>query len=214
LKKNKTVILIAVLFAFVALVIVVKNLDRLINWYQWRKADIGAETRHEETLKKFKSGQKLSSTEINQLIAYYYLTSKEDEGINLLQEILQKQDSYMACFGLSQLYAAKANTSSSSDSRRDSISKSFNYLTEGFNKVPDKTLAYYTRGTAYAILGCSKPYMDDLKKALDESTKQKTIMLADGFCVDQTRFAEVIERDIERHKEWQGTCLLDEIQHK
>jgi tetratricopeptide (TPR) repeat protein len=213
LKKNKTIIIIA-LVALVAIALVVKNLDRLVNWYQWRKADIGAETRHDESLKKFKSGQKLSSTEINQLIAYYQVTEKDDEGINLLQEILQKQDSYMAYFGLSELYASKANSKASQNDRRNFISKSFNYLNEGFNKVPDKALAYYTRGTAYAILGCSEPYMSDLKKALEESKKAKTVMLADGFYVDQIRFAEFIEKDMNRHKTWQGNCLLDEIQHK
>ena len=120
----------------------------------------------------------------------------------------------MAYFGLSQLYAEKASMKTSTDAHRDFISKSFNYLTDGFNKVPDKTLAYYTRGKAYAMLGCSEPYMNDLKKALEESKKNKTIMLADGFYVDQIRFAEVIEKDINRGKDWQGACLLDEIQHK
>ncbi len=67
--KKKTVIIIAVLIALAAIALVIKNLDNLVNWYQWRKADIAAETRHDESLKKFKSGQKLSSTEINQLIA-------------------------------------------------------------------------------------------------------------------------------------------------
>ena len=214
--KKKTIIISAVLLlTFGAILLVVKNLDYLVNRYQWHKADIAAETRHDETLKKFKSGQKLSSTEINQLMAYYYLESKEDEGIILLQEILEKQDSYMAYFGLSQLYASKANImKTSQDARRDFISKSFKYLTEGFNKVPDKALAYYTRGMAYAILGCSEPYLKDLKKALEESKKAKTIMIADGFYVDQIRFAEVIGKDINRHKDWQATCLLDEIQHK
>jgi tetratricopeptide (TPR) repeat protein len=213
--KKKTVLVSAViLLTVLAILLIVKNLDYLVNKYQWHKADIAAETRHDETLKKFKAGQKLSSTEINQLIAYYSLTSKEDEGINLLQEILRKQDSYMAYFGLSQLYAAKAEMKASPDAHRDFISKSFNYLTEGFGKVPDKALAYYTRGTAYAILGCSEPYMNDLKKALEESKKVKTVMLAEGFYVDQIRFAEVIEKDINRHKDWHGTCLLDEIQHK
>ena len=213
--KRKTVIISAVLLlAFGAILLVVKNLDYLVNRYQWHKADVAAETRRDESLEKFKSGQKLSSTEINQLIAYYYLTSKDDEGISLLQEILKKQDSYMAYFGLSQLYASKTSMETSQDARRDFISKSFNYLTEGFSKVPDKALAYYTRGTAYAILGCSKPYLKDMKKALEESKKAKTIMLADGFYVDQIRFAEVIEKDIDRHKNWQRTCLLDEIRLK
>jgi hypothetical protein len=214
MKKKTVLVSVIILLTGGAILLLVKNLDYLVNKYQWHKADIAAETRHDETLKKFKAGQALSSTEINQLIAYYSLTSKEDEGINLLQEILQKQDSYMAYFGLSQLYAAKAEKKASPDARRDFISQSFNYLTEGFNKVPDKALAYYTRGTAYAILGCSEPYMNDLKKALDESKKAKTIMLADGFYVDQIRFAEVIEKKMSQQKNWQGTCLLDEIQHK
>ncbi len=214
MKKNKTIIIVVVLLVFLAIVLVVKNLDRFVNWYQWHKADIAADTRHDESLKKFKSGQKLSSTEINQLIAYYQLTSKEDEGINLLQEILQKQDSYMAYFGLSQLYASKANIIKSQVDRRDLVSKSFKYLNEGFGKVPDKALAYYTRGTAYGILGCSELHMNDLKRALDESKKTKTVMLADGIYVDQTRFEEFIEKEMNRLKNWHGTCLLDEIQNK
>jgi len=213
LKKNKTVI-VAVLIAFVAIVLVVKNLDRLVDWYQWRKADIGAQTKHGETLQKFMTGNKLSSTEISQLVAYYYLTSKEDEGIELFQEIRQKQDSYMAYFGLSELYVVKANIEKSVELHREFILKAYNYLSEGFNKVPDKTLAYFMRAKGYAILGCSEPYKDDIKKSLEESKKVKTVMLADGFYVDQTRFAEAVENETKQHKDWQGTCLLDEIRRK
>lgn len=213
MKKNKTIIII-VFVALVAIVLVVKNLDRFVNWYQWRKSDIGAETRHDETLKKFKTGNKLSSTDISQLVAYYYLTSKEDEGIKLLEEIRAKQDSYMAYFGLSELYVVKANIEKSVEPHREFISKAYNYLSEGFNKVPDKTLAYFMRAKGYAILGCSEPYKDDIKKSLEESKKVKTVMLADGFYVDQTRFAEAVENETKQHKDWQATCLLYEIQRK
>ncbi len=60
--KKKTVIFIAVLLAVGAILLVVKNLDYLVDRYQWHKADIAAETRHDETLKKFKAENKLSST--------------------------------------------------------------------------------------------------------------------------------------------------------
>jgi tetratricopeptide (TPR) repeat protein len=213
--KKKTVIISSILFLiFGAILLFVKNLDYLVKKYEWHKADIQAEKRHNESLKKFKTGQKLTSDEIGQLVVYYYFTSKEDEGIKLLQEILQRQDSYVTYFGLSELYAFKANMKAAPDAHRDFISKSFSYLTEGFNKVPDKALAYYTRGKAYAILGCSEPYMNDLKQSLEESKKAKTIMLEDGVYVDQIRFAEVIEKDISHHKNWQGTCFLDEIQQR
>jgi len=214
LKKNKTAIIVALIIAFVAIVLVYKNLDRLVDWYQWRKADIATDTRHNETLKKFKAGNKLSSTEISQLAAYYYLTSKEDEGIKLLQEIREKQDSYMAYFGLSELYVVKASMEKSVEPHREFISKAYNFLSEGFNKVPDKTLAYFMRAKGYAILGCSEPYMADIKKSLEESKKVKTVMLADGFYVDQPRFAEAVENETKQHKDWQATCLLDEIQRK
>ncbi len=56
--------------------------------------------------------------------------------------------------------------------------------------------------------------MNDIKKALEESKKVKTVMLADGFYVDQTRFAEAVENETKQYKDWHGTCLLDEIQRK
>ncbi len=214
MKKNRTPIIIVVLLALGVILLVVKNLDYLVERYQWHKADIATETRHDETLKRYKAGNKLSSTEISQLVAYYYLTSKEDEGIKLLQEIREKQDSYMAYFGLSELYVVKANLEKSVEPHREFISKAYNSLSEGFNKVPDKTLAYFMRAKGYAILGCSEPYMSDIKKSLEESKKVKMVMLADGFYVDQTRFAEAVGNETRQHKDWQGTCLLDEIQKK
>jgi hypothetical protein len=211
--KKKTIIIISVLLISAVVLLVVKNVDYLVNKYEWHRSDIKAETSYDESIKKFKAGQKLTTSEISQLIAYFNLSSKEDEGINFLKEILQRQDSYIAYFGLSQLYAAKARMKSTPEAHLDSISNSSNYLSEGFKKVPDKALAYYTRGFAYAFLGCSDLYMTDLKKAIEESINTKTVMIDDGIYVDQAKFAESVQKRMNQKRNY-GPCLLDEMQKK
>ena len=213
MEKRTAVIFIAVLLTFGAVMLVVKNLDFLVKKYDWKKAELTAETNHVESIRKFKSGQKISSDEINQLVVYYSLKSKEDEGINLLKEIIQRQDSYVAYFGVSQLYAAKARMKSSPKAHLDFISNSSIYLSQGFDRVPDKALAYFTRGNIYSTLGCSEMYINDLKKAIEESKNAKIVLIDDGVYVDRARFVEFVQKTMNRERN-RGPCLLDEIQRK
>lgn len=81
---------------------------------------------------------------------------------------------------------------------------------EGFRKVPEKPLAYYMRGVAYGLLGCTEKSVEDFKRAIEESKASKIIMLGDGAYVDRERFVSMVERNIATYKNFRGDCLLEE----
>lgn len=211
-KKKTIIISVSILLLFVAILLVIKNFDSVVNRYEWHKVDKMAEKEHAELIGKVKAGQQLTSSEIGRIATYYYLNSKYDEGISVLQEVLKRQDAYMAYFELSGLHAEKAKMNEPADVKSSLVAKSRDYLVQGFEKVPDKALAFYMRGKAYALLGCFDMSISDLNRAIEVSKKTKTTMLTDGVYVDQKRFAEVVEKDIAEFKKGHNACLLDSIQ--
>lgn len=211
--QKKTIIAVAIiLLLFVAILLVVKNFYSVVNRYERQKVDNMADKEHAELIGKLKAGKQLTSSEIDRIATYYYLSSKYDEGISILQEILKRQDGYMAYFQLSGFYAEKAKMNQPADVKSSLVVKSRDYLAQGFERVPDKAHAFYMRGKAYALLGCLDMAISDLNKAVEESKKAKTTMLTDGVYVDQKRFAEVVEKDIAEIKKGQSACLLDSVQ--
>jgi len=210
--KKKTIIVSAIiLLLVVAILLLIKNPGYVFDRYERQKVDKMAEKEHAELIGKVKAGQQLTSSEIGRIATYYYLSSKYDEGISILQEVLRRQDAYMAYFQLSGLYAEKAKMNEPADVKSSLVAKSRDYLAQGFEKVPDKALAFYMRGKAYALLGCLDMSINDLNQAVEESKKAKTTMLTDGVYVDQKKFAEVVEKDIAEFKKGHSACLLDSI---
>ncbi len=212
MKKRTIIVGASILLIFFVIWLLIKKFDYVSNQYQLHKVDNMAEKEHSGLIAKFKAGQQLTSSEIGRIATYYYLNLKYDEGIGIMQEILKRQDAYMAYFQLSGFYAEKAKMNEPADIKRSLISKSRDYLVQGFEKVPDKALAFYMRGKAYALLGCLDMSISDLNRAVEESKKAKTTMLTDGVYVDQKRFAEVVEKDIAEFKKGQNACLLNDIQ--
>ena len=208
--KRRVTLVIIILVVVGALILIIEEREYLFEKYEWHRVGERAEKRYKELMGKFRKNEKLSSTEIGEIAAYFQLTGRYDEGINVLKEIQKAHDDYGAFLSLSGLYAYKARTLSGSDERKKLVSMSYNNMMEGFRKVPEKPLAYYMRGVAYGLLGCTEKSVEDFKRAIEESKASKIIMLGDGAYVDRERFVSMVERNIATYKNFRGDCLLEE----
>jgi hypothetical protein len=211
---KKKIIILSVVFSvlLVIIIIIAKNFDSLVEEYHWHKVDTQARQINIELLDKIKSGKQLTASEIDRITIYYHLTSNNDEGIRVLNDLLQHQDHYMIYLGLFQLSAEEAiiHDSWPLDMRRSRIQKSLRYLALWFKKVPDKALAYYTRSQSYAHLGCKKMALSDMESAIQESKKMKVVMISDGVYIDQNKFTAAVNKDFAEVRKIKGPCLVIE----
>ena len=132
MKKRTIIVSIIILLLFVAILLVIKNFDSVVSRYERHKVDNMAEKEHAELIGKVKAGQQLTSSEIGRIATYYYLSSKYDEGISILQEVLKRQDAYMAYFQLSGLYAEKAKMNEPAEVKSSLVTKARDNLSPGF----------------------------------------------------------------------------------
>ncbi|MBI5043379.1 MAG: hypothetical protein HZC10_06040 [Nitrospirae bacterium] len=195
-------------------IVVLKKHEYIYNKYEWYLAEKRTEKRHQELIEKIRNNKTLTRDEINSIGVYYHLASKYDEGIKILEEILKRQDVYEIYFSLSTLYGYKARTFKSTDEgeRKRLISTSYNYLMEGFKKVPERPRAYHLRGMIYIYLGCPESAIEDFNIAIEKSKKAKIIMLDEGVYLDQQRFIDMVKKDMERYKEYKNDCLFKIIE--
>jgi len=190
------------------LVLIAINIDHFLEKYEWHKAEKRAEKRYKELMAKFEKNAKLSPMEIGEIAGYFQITSKYDEGIRVLENIRKYSDNYDVYFSLSGLYGYKARTIHLPDEKEKLASISYGYMMEGFRKVPEKPFAYYLRGMAYGVLGCTEKSVEDFNKAIEESKRADKIMFGEGIYIDRQRFVAIVERDIKSYKEVRSNCLL------
>ncbi|MGZ3568143.1 MAG: hypothetical protein ACXU9W_05055 [Thermodesulfobacteriota bacterium] len=211
MKKRRVALVIMILIAVGgALSLLIKYREYLFEKYEWHRVGQRAEKRYKELFGKFSKHEKLSSMEVGEIATYFQLKGRYDEGINILKEIQKAQDDYPAFFSLSGLYAYKARTLSPSDERKRLVSMFYNNMMEGFRKIPERPLAYYMRGVAYGVLGCTEKSVEDFNRAIEDSKASKIVMSGDGAYVDRERFVSIVERDIATYKNFTGDCLLEE----
>jgi tetratricopeptide (TPR) repeat protein len=209
MRDRRVVLGIIILSVVILVVLIIKNPGFLTGKYEWYKAEKISEKRQKEIMEKFDKNKKLNSVEIGEIAAYFLLKQKYDEGIKKLKDIQSRQDNYAVYFNLSAMYAYKAMTLGPSDEKIRLVSISHDYLMKGFTKVPDKSLAYYLRGKAYGVLGCSEMAVEDFHKAIEESKAFKIILLGDDLYVARQKFVEIVEEDIVNYKQFKGNCLIE-----